>query len=308
LLRMKRGIVLFAIVAMGVSANAQRYNLGVGIKAGVTNFLGDIGGGDLARGFLMNMQMKETRWAIGPAVSYRFHPLFGVEGNINYFRLGGEDADCENYARLGRNLSFRNDAWDFNAKLMWYPQILSISDVGYRGVYELDYHTYFFVGLGGVLSTPKAEYNGDWVKLRKLMTEGEKYSPFSLIVPIGGGLFFTYKRYHRIGFELSWNLTMTDYLDDISKYYVDPSVMGSNPLAPSLANRYDAGIYGIPGAEQYGPGSPRGYSERKLNNDNYILMTFSYYRQFRTKNSFYRRNYSWMYGKKQKWGGTKAKF
>jgi hypothetical protein len=305
-LDMKRLILLLAVFCGSGTSMAQHYNLGVGLRAGVTGFLGDIGGGDLARGFVMNMQMSETRWLVGPHVNYKFNPFFAVSGGINYFRLGGEDAKCENIQRKSRNLNFKNDAFDFTVRLEYYPQFLSVSDVGYRGIYQLDYHTYFLLGVGTVLSNPKAQLNntGKWYKLRKMQTEGVKYSPFALTVPMGAGFHFNYKRYHRFGFELTWNWTFTDYLDDISNRYVYDAQMSGDPMAPLLANQY-APQYGGPAAEQFGPGSVRGDPKDW---DNYILVSVSYSRLFRTKNSFYRRNYSWMYGRKQKWGGTKAKF
>jgi hypothetical protein len=285
-------------------ANAQQYNLGFGLRAGVSNFLGDIGSGDLARGFVFNMELKDTRWAVGAFSRYRFHPLFAVQGSFDYARIEGEDISSDNRARRGRNLSFKNDLFHLNGKFEFYPQILSVSDVGYRGRYRLDYQTYFLAGIGGVLHNPKAEYNGTKVKLRQLMTEGEKYSPIALTVPFGGGFFFTYKRIHRFGFEYAWNWTFTDYLDDISTQYVDPSQMSSDPLAPILANRYQ-GIGDVPGELQYGPGSPRG---DPTDRDNFMTMTISYSYLIRTRGSFYRQNYSWMYGRKRRWGGTKAKF
>ena len=299
---MKKLALLLAFFTIGWGANAQIYNLGFGVKAGVTNFLGDIGGGDLARGFVMNMEMKDTRWATGIFTRYRFHPLFAGQVNLGYARIQGRDSNSENYARQARNLNFRNDIFDFNARIEYYPQVLTVSDVGYRGVYRLDYQTYFTVGVGGVINRPKADYMGDknYVKLRPLMTEGVKYKPVALILPMGGGFFFTYKRYHRFGAELIWNWTFTDYLDDISDVYVDLS----DPVAAQYANQYYS-FTGQPDAANFEPGSPRG---DPTDRDNYLYFSVSYSYLIRTRGSFYRNNYSWMYGRKKKWGGTKAKF
>ncbi len=282
----------------------QQHNLGFGASLGAANFLGDIGGGDLARGFVYNMELPDTRWSGGAFTRYRFHPLFAVKAGFQYNRIQGDDSNSDNRARRGRNLSFTNDLLHTSLKFEFYPQVLSISDVGYRGRYRTDYQTYFFAGLGGVIHNPKAEYNGQKVKLRQLMTEGESYSPVALTFPFGGGFFFTHKRVHRIGLELAWNMTMTDYLDDISGVYVDPSQMSSDPLAPVLANRY-TGVGNVPDGVQYGPGSPRG---DPTDQDSFATITISYSYLIRTRGNFYRQNYSWMYGRKRRWGGTKAKF
>ena len=301
---MKKLTLLLIFGVFTQLAEAQRYNLGFGWRAGVTNFLGDIGGGDLARNFVYNLELKDTRWATGPFVTYRFHPLFAVQGSITYARIRGEDRESENRARQGRNLSFRNDIFEFAGKFEFYPQVLSLSDVGYRGRYRVDYQTYFFAGIGAVVHSPKAEYNGDYYKLRPLMTEGEKYSPVAFVMPFGGGFFFTFKRQHRVGFEFSWSWTFTDYLDDISGTYADPSQMSSDPLAATLANRY-SGEGNVPASSNYTPGNRRG---DPTDRDNYMFMTVSYQFLIRTRGGFYRSNYSWMYGRHRKFGGTKAKF
>lgn len=301
---MKKTLILFCLLVAASFSNAQQYNLGFGVRAGVSGFLGDIGSGDLARDFVYNMELRDTRWAFGGFSRYRFHPLFAVQLGFDWVRIQGEDADSDNRARLGRNLEFRNNILHLNAKFEIYPQILSVSDVGYRGRYRTDYQTYFFAGVGGIFHNPKAEYNGDFVKLRPLMTEGVDYKKIVLTLPFGGGFFFTHKKIHRFGFEYAWNWTFTDYLDDISTVYVDPSEMADDPLAPVLANRY-SGFGNVPDGVQYGPGSPRG---DPTDRDNFMTMTISYSYLIRTRGSFYRKNYSWMYGRKRRWGGTKAKF
>ncbi len=301
---MRKLILLTLIIISASFAKAQQYNLGFGFRAGAANFLGDIGSGDLARGFVYNLELRDTRWSTGTYTRYRFHPLFAVQASFDYSRIQGRDENSDNRARLGRNLSFKNDLFHISSKLEFYPQILAISDLGYRGRYQFDYQTYFFAGVGGVIHNPKAEYQGQNIKLRPLRTEGVDYSPVALTLPFGGGFFFTYKKIHRFGFEYSWNLTFTDYLDDISTQYADPSELGDDPLAAILANRY-SGNGDVPDAVQYAPGSPRGDATDR---DNFMTMSLSYSYLIRTRGSFYRSNYSWLYGKKRRWGGTKAKF
>lgn len=304
-----KNLLLVCLVFLAVSSPviAQRYNLGFGWRAGATNYLGDIGGGDLSRNFVYNMELKDTRWATGPTVNYRFHPLFAVQGGLIYGRLRGEDNESENRARRGRNLNFRNDIFELSAKLEFYPQILSLSDVGYRGRYRVDYQTYFFAGVGAIYHSPKSYHYsnpGEYYKLRGLMTEGEKYSPIVVCMPFGGGFFFTYKRQHRFGFEFQWSWVFSDYLDDIHDQYVDPSMMSSDPMAPVLANQW-IDQFGVPAEVNYTPGSKRG---DPTDRDNFVVMSLSYHFLIRTRGGFYRSNYSWMYGRHRKWGGTKAKF
>ena len=306
---MKRLILMLLFAGVVQSGIAQRYNLGFGWRAGATNYLGDIGGGGVSRNFVYNLEMKDTRWATGPFINWRFHPMYALQGGITYARLRGEDNEAEWRTRRGRNLNFRNDIFEVSAKFEVYPQILSLSDVGYRGRYRVDYQTYFFAGVGAVIHSPKAyQVGGDpkeYYKLRPLMTEGVRYSPVVFTMPFGGGFFFTYKRQHRFGFEIQWSWVFTDYLDDVHDVYVDPSMMSSDPMAPILANQYIEQP-GVPSSINYGhPGNLRG---DPTDRDNYMFMTVSYSFLIRTRGGFYRSNYSWMYGRRNKWGGTKAKF
>lgn len=297
---MKKLLLILFVSGLGFSGLAQQYNLGFGLRAGASGFLGDIGSGDLARNFVYNMELKDTRWAGGAFVRWRFHPLYALQGSFTYARIQGMDANSENRPRLGRNLDFRNDIFELAAKLEVYPQILSVSDVGYRGRYRLDFQTYFFAGVGAVYHNPKSLYNGDYVKLRPLQTEGVSYSPVALTMPFGGGFFFTYKRNHRFGFEYQWSWTFTDYLDDISGTYV----AHSDPYIDAIANKHVPSA-SLPDAANYEAGSPRG---DPTDRDNFMIMSVSYSYLIRTRGSFYRKNYSWMYGRRRKWGGTKAKF
>lgn len=305
-LNMKKTLLLFCLIASATFSSAQQYNLGFGVRAGVTNFLGDIGSGDLARDFVYNMELRDTRWDFGVYTRYRFHPLFAAQVAFDFNRIQGRDSNSDNRERIGRNLQFTNNLLHLNAKLEFYPQILSVSDVGYRGRYRTDYQTYFFAGLGGVYHSPKGELNGQRIKLRPLMTEGVDYKKVILTIPFGGGFFFTHKKIHRFGFEYAWNWTFTDYLDDISGFYVDNSEMSTDPNAALLANRYEENPFlDIPLGVQYGPGSPRGDATDR---DNFMTISVSYSYLIRTRGSFYKSNYSWMYGRKKRWGGTKAKF
>lgn len=316
---MKKLLFIFGVLFfVATSFGQRRYNFDYGVRAGVANYLGDIGSGDLARGFVYNLELKDTRWSVGGFARYRFHPLFAFQAAITYARIEGEDSESINYARQGRNLSFKNDLIMLNNKLEYYPAFLTNSDVGGKGKYRTDFKAYVLGGLGVFYHSPKAEYGGTKYKLRPLMTEGKKYSPIALSIPMGAGFYFTHKRQHRFGFEMSWNMTFTDYLDDVSTSYVDPSMMSSDPISATLANRnpelgnYAVGTYPaslnygslIQGINAGGPSNQRGDPTDK---DNFMLISFSYSYVIKTKGGF-SRSYSWIYKSKSKFGKSKSRF
>ena len=315
---MKKLLIIIVLIALHTTVLGQKnnYKLDVGARLGVTGYLGDIGGGDLARPFVMNLELKDTRWAMGAFVRYRFHTLFAYQGALSYGRIQGADSESDNYARRGRNLSFRNDVIAFDNKLEFYPPQLTMSDVGKRGKYRTDFKTYLFIGVGALYHNPKAMYQGSWVDLRPLMTEGISYSKFAISVPFGSGFYFTYRKQHRIGFELSAHMTLTDYLDDISGNYVNPSEMANDPLAPLLANRnpelgsYEIGV-DYPHPANYGVKIPGQALPNKRGGvaapDTYIMMTVSYSFVMKSNTGF-NRSYNWIYRNKSRFGRTKARF
>ena len=310
---MKKIFFVFLVILLHYSGLSQKYNLGFGVRAGVANYLGDIGGGDLARPFVFNLELKDTRWGFGAFVRYRFSPYFAHQFGFNYARVQGADSESDNRARQGRNLSFSNDLLVLDYKFEYYPSQLAMADVGKRGRYRTDFKTYIFAGIGGIYHNPKADYQGQKVKLRPLMTEGKKYSPVALSIPVGAGVYFTYRKQHRFGFELSWNYTFTDYIDDVSGVYVDPSQMSSDPLAPILANRNPELDYtgkDLPDRSNYGPSIPGQADPNKRGEpqtDNFIMMTLSYSYVIKSNNGF-NRSYSWLYRSKSRFGKTKARF
>ncbi len=48
-------------------------------------------------------------------------------------------------------------------------------------------------------------------------------------IPFGAGIKYSLNERFNIGFEILHRYTNTDYLDDVSKTYVDPSVFPANP-------------------------------------------------------------------------------
>lgn len=294
-------LILTLCAALSLNfADAQRrssyYKIDAGGYLGMSNYLGEIGGKEQTeRPFIWDMKLNQTRWSMGGFVRKKINDYFAVHVSLNYLRIQCADNLSTNRGRRGRNLSFKNDILDLAARAEVY--IYNIPDVGGTGRYRLDFKSYAFVGVGGFLHGPKAIYNGEWVKLRPLMTEGQAkpYSKIGVCIPVGLGFYFTQKRKYRFGWEVSWRLTFTDYIDDISTVYADPALLSSD-MARDLANRHDevSGNPDVPADAFYEPGQKRGDSS---DNDTYFYMGFSYSYVFRGRNSFYTQNYNWIGGR-----------
>ena len=132
------------------------------------------------------------------------------------------------------------------------------------------YSPYVFAGLSFFALNPQAlNLNGQWIDLQPLGTEGQglasvgidKYSLVNWSIPFGLGYKAILEKIARI--RMGLRASQTDYLDDVSAYYVDESALSS--LAAEMAN---------PGNNSITPGKSRGNPNT---NDWYNFgITFSY--------------------------------
>jgi hypothetical protein len=221
----------------------KRYNLDYGVMTGVSNYLGEIGGREkAARPFLADLKLAKTRWNETAFIRYKFHPQFSVKGAFNYLRIEGDDKLTTNPGRRYRNLNFRSDIFDLETTINW----IIYNSIKPSGIYRrtnVYFTAYLFTGAGIFYHNPKAFYQDEWIALQPLKTEGQTkgYSHIGFCVPVGGGFYFTIlkgRRAHRLGLELNWRYTSTDYLDDISsKSWLNPASPNASNQSVALNNR-----------------------------------------------------------------------
>ena len=311
--RLHLALGVLAAALLATDAHAQ-YKWDVGVHLGGANYLGEMGGKEKTRqDFVWDMKLSQTRWAIGGFARYKINRTISVNSGILYYRIQGGDYLSTNPARVGRNLSFRNDMFELYAR----PEftIFQDNDLGGRGRYRTDFRLFAYVGAALYLSNPKGQINhsGEYYKLRDMDTELANYSSLGFAVPAGLGFHFTFKRRHRIGWDFGWRTTFSDYLDDASTVYADPHALpgGASGTAAELANQTSY-IYGPGGTTpnpvelvQYGTGLKRG---DPTHNDSYLTMTFTYSYVLRGQSNFYHQRYNWMRGKKRIGRKSRAKF
>lgn len=328
---LRNGLLLALAAFTGGVAEAQ-YSWDIGFHLGGANYLGEMGGKEKPRrDFIWDMKLGQTRWCFGPFARYKVNRTLSINSGLLFMRIQGADIHSSNPARVGRNLNFRNDMFE------WYirPEftIFQDNDVGGRGRYRTDFRLFAYVGAALYLHNPKGQINleGDFYELQPLTTELEDYSKVGFAIPAGIGFHFTKKRRHRFGFDFGWRTTFTDYLDDASTTYKDLS--GLDQLNQDLANQrpylvdIDPNLDGdqvettsgdvvtVPSIYQYGywdDGGESGPSDNKrgdpTHNDSYLTMTFTYSYVLRGQSNFYRQRYSWIRGKKRIGRKSRAKF
>lgn len=292
---MKKGFIICFILFTTTVTKAQ-WLWDYGFSLGVSNYLGDIGGKEKTRrDFVADMKMAKTRWNVGGFVRYKVHQKLSVKLALDYLRIEGDDKLSSNPARNARNLNFKNDIFDLavTGQVFFYED----NDLGNTYRYRNGFRAYFFAGVGAYYSNPKTLDGG--VALRPLRTEGVSYSPVGINIPAGIGFYFTFHKKHRIGYELNYRTTFTDYLDDISGNYPDdPSMSGDPNLSlrtPELGvtiTDENAGLY-----NSHDWGQKRG---DKTHKDAYMTMSLSYSYVLRGKSSFYRGRYGHFFNKRKR--------
>ncbi|MCO6499016.1 MAG: outer membrane beta-barrel protein [Vicingus serpentipes] len=308
---MQKKLLIIAILTITNLATQAQYNVDYGFSVGAANYLGEIGGeNETRKDFISDMKLNSTRWTLGGFFRYRFASKIAVKTSLNYIRLSADDANTTNPHRRGRNLNFKNDMYELlvNGELYLYK----VNDVGRRGTYSSDFNLYAFAGVGLFYSNPKGQTNsGDWVALQPLQTEGVAYSKFNFTIPVGLGFYYTMSRKYRLGLEIGWRTTFTDYIDDISTNYV----AHTDPTTAALANKNTQAVINsiepvdglpMPTVKTYEPGDKRG---DPTHNDSYMTATVNFSWAIRGKSKFYKSRHSWVLGKnKRRRRKSRAKF
>lgn len=278
---MRLTLILFFFF-LSFAGRAQHYYWEIGGGLGASNYLGDIGGLDtLGKNYSIQDIKWETTNLTGRVFArYTASQRWKIQFSADYISIKGADSLTTDWPeRFARNLSFRNNMFQVSTKFEF--RYFGSSDLGRHRRYNSSMDAYIFGGLGLLYHNPQAYYNGEWINLQPLNTEGpdHTYSRIVPTLPIGFGFTFgfktkhkrrpnepaglraTYPR-HRITWEVCLTLTPTDYLDDISTVYPD-----SNLLSPGIARQIysrndevidDPRTGDIHPANHYLPGSPRG--------------------------------------------------
>lgn len=180
-------------------------------------------------------------------VQYRLSDHLHFRSELSWYRISGADSlNEEDTGIYLRNLSFRSDNFELNVVGLY--QLFN----KYARFNKPTLNPYVFAGVGITTNNPKAYYQGDWVKLRPLETEGVSYSPVALIIPFGVGLAYHVNNNWDVSLEWGYRVSFTDYLDDVSTTFKGVENF-NDPLAAALSDRRPE--IGLPPKK---PGSKRG--------------------------------------------------
>jgi hypothetical protein len=331
---MNRILLLATFILSVISADAQ-YKWDFGIKAGGSNYLGDIGGQELTRrDFIWDMRLDDTRMNYSVFARRKMNKRWALAANADYISVWGVDANSSNPGRRARNLNFRNRIVELGGRAEF--TIFYDNDVGGKGYYDPDYRFFVFAGLAGFYHNPQGQifgavdddgnildssYKSQWYDLRPFRTENQEseYEKIGLAVPVGVGMYFTFNKQFRLGWEMNWRTTFTDYVDDVSGQYGDIGEIAARGggLGAALAQQSNQNILNSINSDPETDGlggsiydhqwsdnvitDAAGNSEPILNkrgdpthNDSYLTMALTGSYVIRGTSGFYKAKYSWL--------------
>lgn len=230
---------------------AQNFHFSV--RAGMAGYQGDL------KAKSVSLAQSSFLGSIGARYDISEH--FALR---TYFTLTSLRADDKKgtASMQDRNLNFKTKLFDWEGGIQY-----SFLDLNY-----VWWTPYAYAGLGFFHFNPYThDAGGNKQMLQPLSTEGQgfiegnkKYSLSQFSIPLGIGAERMLNEDMRVGVEVGYRKLFTDYLDDVSKTYVDENALLSarGETAVDLAYRGDEihnGTYPAPGIERGNPKYKDGY-------------------------------------------------
>jgi len=231
-------------------AVVQEGEFGVGI--GASHYFGDLN---------TRAHINRPKFAATAFFRKNFGNYIAVRVGASFAQLGYSDIynDHNEYMQK-RNLSFNSNVWELALQGDFNFFRFMPGEPGYN------FTPYVTFGVGVFNYDPYAMLQGQKHFLRPLNTEGQgttqypdrkPYGSMAFSIPFGAGVKYCINERINVGFEIVHRVTGTDYLDDVSKTYVDPSIFPTLPNGdPSPAyllhdRSYELGEpIGLPGRQR----------------------------------------------------------
>lgn len=244
-MKLKNTFLLLVFISASLGLNAQFHTAlsrsEIGIMAGGSYYIGDLN---------RFGHFKGTQPAGSLFYRYNIHSRLSFRVNFSYGNVVGDDKWSKDPLLSNRNLNFKSDIFELGAGVEFHYMPFQLGSKKYRGT------AYFLAELAVFRMNPKTQYNGEWIFLQPLGTEGQgtalgtrgHYNLFQVAIPLGLGVKLSLGKRASIGLEYGIRKTFTDYLDDVgADAFVDPVELAatSGPLAATLSNRsVDGSRYG----------------------------------------------------------------
>lgn len=244
------------LVSAQREAVVQEGEFGVGI--GLGHYFGDLN---------TRAHLNRPKFAATAFFRKNFGNYIALRAGASFAQLGYSDIyNTHNAYMQQRNLSFNSNVWELALQGDFNFFRFMPGEPGYN------FTPYITFGVGVFNYDPFAMLQGQKYYLRPLNTEGQgstlypdrkPYGSMAFSIPFGAGVKYCINDRINVGFEIVHRVTGTDYLDDVSKTYVNSSIFPTLPDgSPSPAGLLHDRSYEL--GEPIGiPGRQRGISTQK---------------------------------------------
>lgn len=200
------------------------------VMVGVSGYNGDL--------TQQRISIKQIRPGFNFNLKYNSADFINVRAGIGYGKVVGDDKNNTHAGLRKRNLNFKSN-------------ILELNVIGELNLFDPELYTSYPYLLGGVgiFHFNPFTYDKENKKtyLQPLSTEGQgleeypdrkKYSLIQFCLPVGLGWKWKINEEWDISYELGFRILFTDYLDDVSKTYVNLNELAAEKGSESAELAY----------------------------------------------------------------------
>jgi hypothetical protein len=175
-----------------------------------------------------------------------FKSTIGARLELTVGSVSGDDKKGTPNRQL-RNLNYKSTIKELS--LITELHLINL----FTGENLYKFSPYLMGGIGGFAFNPKTAYNGETIELQPLNTEGQGFKEYpgrapykltSICLPFGLGFKYEATPVITARFEVLGRYAFTDYLDDASDSFIDPTLFANYftpdkaTMAQDLAHRY----------------------------------------------------------------------
>lgn len=286
-------VLLFSFVSYHASAQFYFYDndhydspliFEIGGSVGAINSLTDLGGRKgIGKKFVKDLNLNKTQLAGGIFLGAMYRNMIMFKLEATFGKIQGDDAVLKKVApstfgRYERNLNFRSKITEFSGTFEIHPLYIFNNYDGDNDKVPPSFSPYLTAGVGLFSFNPQAKTTNGWVDLQPLSTEGQGFAEYpdrkvyklrQMCIPVGAGVKYELTSNINLRAEFVYRILNTDYLDDVSTNYIDPTLYPNYFTGAKLTNAFllNDRQYELDPTHITNPGDQRGNPK---NNDAYF--------------------------------------
>lgn len=253
------GVILMLTVSVE-KASAQYYfydnkyydnplTFELGASVGVMNCLTDIGGNKgIGKKFIKDLNLGKTKFAYSVSLTAMYQYMIAARLEATFGSISADDKVLakvapSTYGRYERNLSFKSKITDIMLGFEIHPLYMINSKDEDKEPPLIS--PYLLVGVGFFSFKPQTTLGNKTVDLQPLSTEGQGFAEYpdrkpyklnQMNIPLGVGFKYDLGSTFSLRAEFVYRKLNTDYLDDVSKEYIDPTLYANYFTGAKLTN------------------------------------------------------------------------